>query len=52
MKIRIKVTNGSTHRAYDHYYDSPSYVYGYVTDGMQALIKTFTRQDHRAALRK
>ncbi|PBL02896.1 hypothetical protein ARMGADRAFT_1159373 [Armillaria gallica] len=33
---------------FDDYYDSPSYVYGYVTDGLQALIKTFSCQDHLA----
>lgn len=33
---------------FDDYYESPSYVYGYVTDGLQALIKTFSCQDHRA----
>ncbi|KAK0461791.1 uncharacterized protein EV420DRAFT_129183 [Desarmillaria tabescens] len=33
---------------FDDYYESPSYVYGYVTDGLQALIKTFSCRDHRA----
>ncbi|KAK0432521.1 hypothetical protein EV421DRAFT_2023963 [Armillaria borealis] len=34
-------------RSYD-YRNSPSRVYGYVTDGLQALIKTFSCQDHRS----
>ncbi|KAK0478587.1 hypothetical protein EDD18DRAFT_872818 [Armillaria luteobubalina] len=33
-------------RSYD-YSQSPSCVYGYVTDGLRALIKTFSCQDHR-----
>ncbi|KAK0222602.1 hypothetical protein EDD85DRAFT_1028345 [Armillaria nabsnona] len=33
--------------SYD-YDKSPSRVYGYVTDGLQALIKTFSCQDHRS----
>ncbi|KAK0234189.1 hypothetical protein IW262DRAFT_1488381 [Armillaria fumosa] len=34
-------------RSYD-YSKSPSCVYGYITDGLRALIKTFSCQDHRS----
>ncbi|KAK0185201.1 hypothetical protein F5146DRAFT_1071846 [Armillaria mellea] len=36
------------HFRYYDYNKSPSCVYGYVTDGLQALIKTFSCQDHRS----
>ncbi|KAK0465912.1 uncharacterized protein EV420DRAFT_1508757 [Desarmillaria tabescens] len=37
-----------SYRSYYDYDKSPSRVYSYVTDGLQALIKTFACQDHRS----